>query len=307
MGDPLVSKNSVLFITLDSCRFDSFTQANAPALKAVGPLHKAQAPSYFTYGSHSAMFVGFTPGVPGTSAPILNPKAGKLFKLVGAGFPGKGGEGYQIAGRNIIDGFKREGFRTIGAGAMGWFDPETMTGQHLSDSFDDFIFTGNHGLARQIEYVNSRIAETEQDVFAFVNVGETHVPYWFEGAPWSEDDNPCVPFQTEDRSTDCRTRQVACVEFADRLLAPLLEAFSGSTILLCGDHGDCWGEDGLWEHGVSHWATLTVPLLVRVRGEPVERPDDLRDEIGEDLPDVAPTQEERRSRLHSLFRYRQNG
>ena len=38
---------------------------------------------------------------------------------------------------------------------------------------------------------------------------------------------------------------------------------------VCADHGDCWGEDGLWEHGISHPATLTVPLLLRVRGVPV--------------------------------------
>ena len=32
--------------------------------------------------------------------------------------------------------------------------------------------------------------------------------------------------------------------------------------------GDCWEENGLWEHGVSHPSTLTVPLLMRVRGVP---------------------------------------
>ena len=36
--------------------------------------------------------------------------------------------------------------------------------------------------------------------------------------------------------------------------------------MLTADHGDCWGEDGLWEHGISHRRTLEVPLLMRVRG-----------------------------------------
>ena len=52
-------------------------------------------------------------------------------------------------------------------------------------------------------------------------------------------------------------------------LAPLLESFGGATIVLTADHGDCWGEDGLWEHGISHRRTLEVPLLMRVRGEPL--------------------------------------
>jgi hypothetical protein len=263
-----ISKESVLFITLDSCRYDTFEAAKTPSIDAVGKLYKAQAPSYFTYGSHSAMFVGFTPGVPGAAVPIIDPKKGKLFKLVGPGFPGKGGEGYQLAGRNIVEGFQNLGFLTVGAAAMGWFDPDTATGKHLSDSFEDFVFTGNHGLARQIAFVDQQIESSTKDVFAFLNVGETHTPYWHEGAPWNEDDNPCVPFQSVDRSADCRYRQTRCLEFADRLLAPLIERFSDSTIIICGDHGDCWGEDGLWEHGIAHWATLTVPLLVRIRGVP---------------------------------------
>jgi hypothetical protein len=55
----------------------------------------------------------------------------------------------------------------------------------------------------------------------------------------------------------------------DSHLAELLAIFSPATTILCGDHGDCWGEDGLWEHGVSHDMTLTVPLLLRVFGQPV--------------------------------------
>src|SRR5690348_4351143 len=97
----IIHPESVLFITLDSCRYDSFVLANAPALKSVGNLRSAQAPSYFTYGSHAAMFVGFTPGIPGESIPLLNPKAGKIFKLAGAGFAGKGGEGFLLEGRSI--------------------------------------------------------------------------------------------------------------------------------------------------------------------------------------------------------------
>lgn len=44
--------DSVLAVTLDSCRFDSFDAARATALKAVGPLHRAEAPAYFIYASH---------------------------------------------------------------------------------------------------------------------------------------------------------------------------------------------------------------------------------------------------------------
>ena len=67
-----------------------------------------------------------------------------------------------------------------------------------------------------------------------------------------------------------RRRQRACLEHVDSLLTPLLESFRDATTVLTADHGDCWGEDGLWEHGISHRRTLEVPLLMRVRGVPLD-------------------------------------
>lgn len=264
------SRESVLFITLDSCRYDTLASARVPNILSVGPLHRAEAPSYFTYASHVAMFAGFTPGLAHLEQSILNPKFGKLFKLVGAGFPGKGTEAYEVEGRTIIEGFVRRGFTTIGTGAVGWFNPDVPTGRHLSEHFERYFFPGDSfSLDRQLNFIQDELKKASGDVFLFLNVGETHVPYYFDGAEWDRHDNPCIPFQKVDREAECRRRQRLCCEFVDRKLQALIMAFSQSTILICSDHGDCWGEDGLWEHGISHRFTLTVPLLVRVRGEPV--------------------------------------
>ena len=84
--------SDVLFISLDSCRYDTFFSAlcegSLPHLGSVGPLHKAISPSYFTYGSHAAFWMGFTPGVVGSAEPWLNPKAGKLFRMAFSGHVG---------------------------------------------------------------------------------------------------------------------------------------------------------------------------------------------------------------------------
>lgn len=270
-----VDLSSVLLVTLDSCRYDTFAAADVPAMRGVAPLYEAQAPSHFTFASHAAMFAGFTPGVASLAVPLLNPKLGKVFKLAGPAFPGKGGEGFVLSGRSIVDGFKRLGYRALGTGSVGWFDPATQTAQHLIADFDEFFYTGDFwSLGRQLDWIETRLAEEPgRPVFLFLNVGETHVPYFHEGAPWSRRDNPCLPFQTVDRSAECRLRQRACLEFVDRALAPLLGEFAPATIVLCGDHGDCWGEDGLWEHGISHPKTLAVPLLIRLRGKAVAAPE----------------------------------
>ena len=86
--------DSVLLITLDSCRYDSFRRSTTPAMDRVGPLHKAMAPSHFTFGSHSAMFKGFLPSVR-DARPLLNSKFAKLFRLANAGWHGKEQEEFQ--------------------------------------------------------------------------------------------------------------------------------------------------------------------------------------------------------------------
>jgi len=263
-----IDPRSVLLVTLDSCRYDTFAAATVPAMKRVGPLHKAQAPSHFTFGSHAAIFAGFTPGIAELAAPFINPKFGKIFKLAGPSFPGKGGEAFILEGRTIVDGFRRLGYLTVGTGAVGWFDPGTPAPHLLISDFDEFFYPGNSwSLVRQLMWIDDQLAHHQQTpVFLFVNIGETHVPYYYEGAPWDRGDNPCIPFQNADRSVDCRLRQQASLEYVDRFLSPLLTEFSAATIVICADHGDCWGEDGLWEHGISHPMTLTVPLIIRLRG-----------------------------------------
>jgi hypothetical protein len=53
----------------------------------------------------------------------------------------------------------------------------------------------------------------------------------------------------------------------DAKLADLLTGFREASTLVCGDHGDCWGEDGLWEHGVYHPKVLEVPLVMKMRSQ----------------------------------------
>ena len=286
----------VLFISLDSCRYDTFLsayrQGGLPHLSAVGPLHRAQAPSYFTYGSHAAFWMGFTPGVDGCAEPWLNPKAGKLFRMAFAGHAGSDGEqSFRLEGANMIEGFRRQGYCTIGSGAVDWFNTASETGSVLARPFEHFHFAGNTwSLANQLLWIDECLAQasSEQPRFVFLNVGETHVPYWHKGADWERWPSPCVPFGSEHCDAfESARRQRACLEWADQQLAPLLERFSAGTVLVCADHGDCWGEDGHWEHGISPPATLTVPLLMRVRGEPVEAPYKLR--------------RSKRERLRSMF------
>lgn len=256
----------ILFVTLDSCRYDAFVEAKTPNLSAIGPLVRAQAPSHFTFASHAAFFMGFTPGDPLRREPYVNPKYGKIFRMDGGGDPGVVAPWMTLNGRNVIDGLKNLGYRTIGSGAVNWFNPEHPTGRVLSVDFDAFGFAGGPNLKKQIKWIDSTLLKVKPGAppFVFLNLAETHLPYWHDGAPWDGSYNPSVPFGNNNDAAEARRRQIACIEYCDAALVPLLERFADGTVIVCADHGDCWGEDGLWAHGVSHAKTLEVPLLFRL-------------------------------------------
>ena len=148
-------------------------------MQAVAPLHRAQAPSHFTYGSHAAFWMGFTPGVADCDQPLINPKAGKLFRMAFAGHAGSDRDGFELQGSNVIEGFRKRGYRTIGSGAVDWFNPATPTGSVLGRPFERFHFAGNTwSLRQQLTWIETELSTTPsvQPVFLFLNVGETHVP-----------------------------------------------------------------------------------------------------------------------------------
>jgi hypothetical protein len=207
-------------------------------MKAIGPLYRAISPSYFTFGSHAAMFVGFTPGVAEIAEPYINPKYGKIFKIRDNGFEGHSQAHSVLEGANIIEGHRRAGYITLGTGAVGWFNPNSATGAVLSSNFDEFYFPGDSvSLREQLVWLFQKIEDYKgRSIFAFLNVGETHVPYYIKGAAWDPAYNPCIPFGANNDRKECERRQIACVEFVDECLADLIDCFSAGTTIICADH-----------------------------------------------------------------------
>lgn len=265
-----VHPESVLLVTLDSCRYDTSARTPTPAFDRIGPMHEAMAPSHFTLASHAAMWVGTTPGIPGLGQPVLDPKAGRLFRLTTQSIGGGPGDVFALDGATLIEGFRRRGYLTLGTGAVDWFDPDTPAGRRLTKDFERFRFFRHGDAAEQTRWVFEQLEAGP--ALVFVNVGETHVPYWHRGAAWSRSDNPCRPYaDSMNRRDDCVARQAACLRYVDQALAELVDAFLDATVMVTADHGDAWSEDGLWEHGTWHPVIMKVPLWVRVRGEPVVR------------------------------------
>jgi hypothetical protein len=257
--------DSLLLITLDSCRFDTLSSCSVPVISAVGPIHKVMAPSYFTYASHAAMFVGFTPGDGMSQEAIVNPKCGKLVRLHGGGSPSRANDRFVLRGRSMMEGFNNAGYITAGTGAVKWFDDSSDVGRLLVQDFQHYMYAGNAwSLRKQLQWLSETVGGARRPVFAFINIGETHVPYYYEGAPWSNADVTCRAFASSNNAVESARRQAACLTWVDQAIAPLVGAFSKANIMICGDHGDAWGEGGVWEHGFHHPKVMEVPMIFRV-------------------------------------------
>jgi membrane-anchored protein YejM (alkaline phosphatase superfamily) len=165
---------------------------------------------------------------------------------------------------NVSRGLRDEGYQTVGAGAMSWFRQESLTA-----GFERFLFTGTDA-DRQIDYLLSEI-DPGRPFFGFINFGETHAPYVFKGKPdlcpvdvrarrmsW-----PPVEAGPTGAATAAFQHQMAAAEFLDGRLPRLFAAMPGDTfVVLTADHGDCFGEDGYWGHGVNHPKVFEVPLAI---------------------------------------------
>lgn len=214
-----------------------------------------------------AMFQGMLPNSP-DNHPYLNRFVRQLTGVVGVG-------GTEVVKNcllpvqsdvSLLEGYKQQGYKIIGAGAMNWFQQEP-----LRKDFDEFLFTGTNA-RKQIEFIHEKLP-TDQPFFAFINFGETHAPFSYEGKP-----EPCPvdvrarlinwpPRQKfgskVGRKSQAFEHQMEAAEYLDKQLPVLFSKLPKDTVVIvCGDHGEAFGEDGYWGHGHNHRSVLEVPLTI---------------------------------------------
>lgn len=254
-------RNQIL-ITLDSLRWDVFKAAKLPTMKSqqYGP---AWSHATYTLPAHTSFFMGKMPhSFDGNfcdwAARSNNREiAGiPLWRITSPESPGPGD--LKLTGKNLIHGFKSAGYATIGTGGVNWFN--TGHQSHISqlEDFEYFKWFGpyTHG-PEQLEW-SLRVARTvspNQAFFMFINFGETH--HRFQNA------DHMTPTDYGN-ARKCFEAQVRSVEFLDKLVDKLIndDSIGKADILICGDHGECFGEDGLWGHGFYHPKVMEVPLAI---------------------------------------------
>jgi hypothetical protein len=215
-----------------------------------------------------AMFAGFTPAVQ-KGPKWVNPKNGKVWRVKASNMSPNPNDKFVVDGRNVVAGMNGSGYTTIGTGAVRWFDPSVKTGKMLTENFKIYKFFGEYTQAQnQVPWMIQQCARVNTPVWSFINFGETHDPYRFNGSGY----NGVAAYKRMGDKKKARNivfdQQKTCVEYIDRQLKPLLDQFkrANGTVMITADHGELFGEDGLWQHQDHHEMTTTVPLILNVQG-----------------------------------------
>jgi hypothetical protein len=252
----LLGTHDLLFITLDSLRYDAARDLAAaggtPNLRALLPggcWEERHSPATFTLPAHQAFFAGFLPTPPG---PGPHPR---LFAARFACSQSITEQTCVFNAPDIISGFADRGYHTACIGGVGFFNLETPLGSVLPSYFQEPHWGASLGVTdpRSTENQVALAGEVLERVprsrrlLLFLNVSAIHQPncFYLDGA-----------------HADSLESHTAALAYVDWALAPLfvrMRRRGPALAIVCSDHGTAYGEGGYWGHRVAHEVVWRVP------------------------------------------------
>lgn len=264
---------NLLWVVFDSCRYDTLTQARTPFLESYGRIYSAWAPATYTLPSHASFFAGILPLVY-EPLPYLNRFNKQLITMHNAGQAKEEALGkYSIqlpaSKRDVIYGLSKQGYYTVGSAGATWFAKEILT-----KGFRNFQYKRAQSSKEQVNYILKNLARKAIDkpFFAFMNLMETHTPYMHYGKdreeysmhirstmafPPQEDKNLIAS-----KGKKLHEAQIEAAEYLDGVMSEFFPQLPANTlVIVTSDHGECFGEDGFWGHGIYHPKVMNVPMM----------------------------------------------
>lgn len=260
----IVGTHNILFVCIDSLRYDVAHRAEkegaTPVLNRHGRWRKCQAPGNFTYPSHQAMFAGF---LPVDTAVTDMKQREKLFFSPDSGVGRKAPEGAFVFSRPTwVQELADRGYETHCIGGVSFFDKRTPLGSVMPSYFQhshwqpSFSCKVKDSAANQVDYAIKilRQADPAKKLMIYLNISAIHYPNYFYLDGTKEGHTS--------QKKDSTEAHMEALKYVDAQLGRLFDAFAlrGDTfVICCSDHGTCYGEDGVWYHGVNHPIVNTVP------------------------------------------------
>ena len=253
----IVGNYHILFVCIDSLRFDIAYEeeknGGIPILNRYGSWRKCQAAGNFTYPSHQAMFAGFLP-----IDEEINEmkKREKLFFSADIGMGRKAPEeAFLFSQPTWVQGLADIGYETYCIGGLSFFDKRTQIGSVMPSYFQHSYWNPSFGCQvkdsakNQIDFVLKKLSmiDDNKKIMMYINICAIHYPNYF--------------YSTDETKDSVNTHRLA-LRYVDSQLGRLFDGFAkkGNTfVICCSDHGTCYGEDGVWYHGINHPIVNTVP------------------------------------------------
>lgn len=270
--------NHLVYIIMDSCRYDSYQAAATPNIDRLGAAECRYSYASWTSPSHYTLLMGMVPhtspqGV--FASEVYKQEFVKWVDRLGvADLSFKSFVPYLSLPKVLQD----NGYRTIARVSMPVLNQCTSINQF----FHDYKLMPNHNdfasMVAEVEFPD------DQPRFYFFNLGETHYPYMLKG-----DDLPRISgvhgifkqmdqfllvgaeeqktfFEIEEMQR-LHQQQISCVEYVDQLIGELLSKCPANThIIVTADHGELFGEGGYFGHGpIMHPKCFEVPFVEGMR------------------------------------------
>ncbi len=275
-NSPSTPRNLVI-VVLDSLRYDSWLAAPPASLAELGEVERRWSYASWTAPSHYNLMMGLMPH----SSPS-HVYASEYYKRDFLRYADRLGlpdmEFKRLLPSIFLPTYLKRtlGYRTHARVSMPVLNPYTP----LNRDFDSYELMPQHNdMAAIVEQLSF---EEERPSFWLLNVGETHYPYSVPGQDASDlphisgvhgvfrqldeirrGGDEAAEFFDESRLRWLHERQVAALEYLDRVFATLLERLpAGTWLIVTSDHGELFGEDGYFGHGpIAHEKVLEVPFV----------------------------------------------
>lgn len=263
---------NLVFIVMDSCRYDSYQQARTPNMDAIGMGEQRFSYASWTSPSHYTYLMGMLPhkSPQGVFASEVYKDEFSLW-VDRLGVEDLSFKTF-VPELSLPKVLQDQGYFTAARVSMPVLNPLS----HLNRHFDEYKLMDNHndfaGMVEEIEF------DEDEPGFHFLNLGETHYPYMLDGNSLPHisgvhgvfkrmDDEmgqaTSDQFFDDDQMKDLHLQQIKTVEYVDGVLGALIDkAPKGTHFIVTADHGECFGESGYFGHGpIQHPKVMEVPFL----------------------------------------------
>ena len=288
--------NHLIVITLDSCRHDTFMEAQPENIaKLCGGLHgveKRYTYAGWTAPSHYNLLTGLLPHTSPANVYASEYYKKDLYKFKDRLGVDEAGFEAMIPHLWLPTYMKKKGYETHAMVSLPVLNPATG----INRDFDTFKLMPKHNdMAAMLDEMEAHKKRDSKGLggnvpqFYMMNVGETHYPYALPDEDKNDlphisgvngifrkldtqidatgnlvSDNESGDFMDMDMIEKCRKRQVDTVKYLDQQVFPRLYDLmpKDTWVIVTADHGELFGEAGYFGHGpIMHEKCFEVPFL----------------------------------------------